>query len=420
MTATPNDVAASTRPKQPRSRRRTHSGRLIKIGDTAVFTNPEHGEQFTGAEVLDDLTAFYRTYMALPNRHCAPVMALWAAHTYMAHNADVTPRLVFQSPEPGSGKTRGLELLELTAWRPKLTMNTSPAALFRRIETSGDHPVTILQDEFDAVWSRNASPGAEDLRALYNSGYRRGATVDRCEGDGAKMQVREFRVYAPVAMAGLSGRLPGTVETRSIIIDMQRRAPNERVGDFRKRRAAAEIEPVVSNLAYWVTQIGAKFGEDHIDLPAGVTDRAAELWEVLVFLADQAGGQWPILARAACEHFVLHRTKDASSIGIRLLADIRTVFTETGSTHMSTPTLLAKLYALPESEWKDFYGKDLTDRQLAAKLKPYDVRPHQIWETNTGKQRGYSTDGRDGIGGLAEAWERYLTEPSNLGIEAAS
>ena len=392
----------------------------IPAPDDTEFTNPETGETFTGAGVLDDLSEFYTHYMALPSKHCAPTMALWAAHTYMTDHADVTPRIVFQSPEPGSGKTRGLELLELTAWRPKLTMNTSPAALFRRIAASGDRPVTILQDEFDAVWSRNASPGAEDLRALYNSGYRRGATVDRCEGDGAKMTVREFRVYAPAAMAGISGRLPGTVETRSIIIDMQRRAPGERVGDFRKRNAATEIEPVVSNLAYWVTQIGSTFPDAHIELPNGVTDRAAELWEVLVFLADQAGEHWPKAARVACEHFVLHRNKDDSSIGIRLLADIRTVFIETGSAQMSTPALLAKLYALPESEWKDFYGKEISDRQLAAKLKPYDVRPHQIWETNTGKQRGYSTDGRDRIGGLAEAWERYLTEPSSPGIEAAS
>ena len=235
------------------------------------------------------------------------------------------------------------------------------------------------------------------------------------------MAVREFRVYAPAAMAGISGRLPNTVETRSILIDMQRRAPGERVGDFRKRNAAREIEPVVSNLAYWVTQIGPEFGDSPIALPTGVTDRAAELWEVLVFLSDHAGQQWPKTARAACEHFVLHGTKDATSIGIRLLADIRTVFVATGAQQLATPTLLARLYALPESEWKDFYSKELTDRQLASKLKAYDVRPTQLWDAGTGKQRGYCVDDREGSsGGLAQAWSRYLAPAETDRNEAAS
>jgi hypothetical protein len=409
--ATPNDLANH---RKKRERRVTRAGKTVRVAGVSTFTNDETGETFTGADVLDDLTAFYSHYMALPNKHCAPTMALWNTHTYMTEHADVTPRLVYQSPEPGSGKTRGLELLEVTARKPKLTMNTSVAALYRRIEQSGDQPITVLQDEFDAVWSRNAGPGAEDLRALFNSGYRRGATVDRCEGDAARMKVREFRVYAPVAMAGLTGRLPGTLETRSIIIDMQRRAPNERIGDFRPRQARAEIQAVVSNVEVWMQQVGPDFSTSLPTMPDGVTDRAAELWEVLLFIADQAGGRWPEVARAACEHFVLNRTKDSPSIGIRLLADIRKVFTAEKVDKMPTARLLDRLHKLDESEWKNFFGKELSDLDLSRKLKPYGATPHQLWITDIGKTRGYSIDG---TGGLGPAWERYLTAPESADLE---
>jgi hypothetical protein len=123
----------------------------------------------------------------------------------------VTPRLVLDSPEPASGKTRVLEILALLCRGAKLTLSTTTAALYRRIAAADDEPPTILQDEADAVFGRTTNPQAEDLRALFNSGYKRGATVDRCEGDSKNMRVREFPVFAPVALAGLAGKMPATI-----------------------------------------------------------------------------------------------------------------------------------------------------------------------------------------------------------------
>jgi hypothetical protein len=47
----------------------------------------------------------------------------------------------------------------------------------------------------------------EDLRALLNSGYKRGATIPRCVGP--KHDVQNFTVYCATALAGL-GELPDT------------------------------------------------------------------------------------------------------------------------------------------------------------------------------------------------------------------
>ena len=45
---------------------------------------------------------------------------LWAAHAHVADAFESTPRLALLSPEPGSGKTRAQEVLELLVPRPRV------------------------------------------------------------------------------------------------------------------------------------------------------------------------------------------------------------------------------------------------------------------------------------------------------------
>ncbi|WP_244872701.1 MULTISPECIES: DUF3631 domain-containing protein [unclassified Mycolicibacterium] len=169
----------------------------------------------------------------------------------------VTPRLILDSAEPGSGKTRVLELLALLCRSAKLTLSTTTAALYRRIAAAVDEglpPPTVLQDEADAIFGRTATPQAEDLRALFNAGYRKGATVDRCEGDAKNMKVREFPVHAPVALAGLAGKMPDTIRTRGVTIHMRRRRPDQPVADYRERDALLEAEPIRDQIAQWAAE----------------------------------------------------------------------------------------------------------------------------------------------------------------------
>jgi hypothetical protein len=260
--------------------------------------------------------------------HYLVVIVLWIAHTWVVSAFYVTPRLVLGSPEPGSGKTRVLEVLALLCPNAKLTISTTTAALYRRIAkaSTDDDPAavsggelsfaellpTILQDEADAVFGRTNNPQAEDLRALYNSGYRRGATVDRCEGDAKKMEVREFPVFAPVAFAGLAGKIPRTILDRSIVLHMRRRAPDEHLDEFRERDARADSYPLWQRLLEWAWN-GATLNAlraMRAAMPEGVRDRPAEVWEALLTVADFVGGDWPQRARAACRHFVLDSDPD--------------------------------------------------------------------------------------------------------------
>jgi hypothetical protein len=57
-----------------------------------------------------------------------------------------------------------------------------------------------------------------------------------------------------------------------------------------------------------------------------IQDRDADVWEALIAVADLAGGTWPARARAAAVALVAEAKDTEPSLGVRLLADLRTVF----------------------------------------------------------------------------------------------
>jgi Protein of unknown function (DUF3631) len=359
-----------------------------------------------GHAVLDAVAEFIGRFVVFPTEHCLPTVALWAAHTWAAHAFYTTPRLVLDSAEPGSGKTRVLELLNLFCRDPEMVLSPTTAAIFRML---ADRPYSLLFDETDAVFNpRNAAGNYEDLRALLNAGYKRTATIPRCVGDAKSMKVQRFAVFAPVALAGLAGNMPATITTRAVTIHMRRRAPGEHVEPFEEEDAEAAAEPIRAALAGWIEQTGAQV-RTRPTLPDGVVDRAAEVWRPLVAVADAAGGNWPDLARAACQHFALDAGPGPLSLGVRLLADLRAIYTRLGADRLTTIDVLKELTALDEAPWADLYGKPLDARRLARELARYDVHPGPL-RIGGDVFKGYQATGPTG---LADAWSRYLphTDP---------
>ncbi len=105
---------------------------------------------------------------------------------------DSTPRLAFLSPEPGSGKTRALEIVETLVPHPMVAVNASAAALFRAVSGRDGRP-TILFDEIDTVFGPKAGDN-EELRGFLNAGHRRSGVTYRCVGDGVNQTVQAFPV----------------------------------------------------------------------------------------------------------------------------------------------------------------------------------------------------------------------------------
>lgn len=321
-----------------------------------------HGPADLGS-VLDALEVFIRRFVSFGNAHQVVAVVLWVAHTWAFDAAETTPRLAITSPERRSGKSRLLEVLERLVRTPLLTTNISVAALFRLVD---DSRPTILFDEVDAIFSpRSKQEGAEDLRGLLNAGHRRqGGEVVRMVGQGAAMHPQRFKVFAPVALAGI-GRLPDTVADRAIPIRLERRAADEFVEPFRFRTVEAEAVALRELLEAWAEQATPSLAEARPAIPAGLNDRAADSWEPLFAIADAAGPEWARRAREAA--IALHREEEVRSASEELLAAIRRVFEERQVDRMSSRELVDALNEEEDAPW----GGELTPRALAARLRRY-------------------------------------------------
>ena len=131
-----------------------------------------------GAQLLDDIKAFLSRFVAYPSTHALVAHVLWIVHTWLMDAWESTPRIAFLSPEPGSGKSRALEVTEPLVPRPVHAVNTTSAYLFRKVSDEAGPP-TILYDEIDTVFGPKAKDN-EDIRGMLNAGHRKGATAGRC------------------------------------------------------------------------------------------------------------------------------------------------------------------------------------------------------------------------------------------------
>jgi hypothetical protein len=349
-----------------------------------------------GAALLNDVHDFLGRFVAYPSDHAHVAHALWIVHAHLMEAWVSTPRIAFLSPEPASGKTRALEVSALLVPRPVEAINVTPAYLFRKVASQDGLP-TILYDEIDTVFGPKAK-GNEDVRALLNAGHRKGAVAGRCVVRGKTVLTEEIPAYCAVALAGL-GWLPDTILSRSIIIRMRRRAPNEPIQPFRPRVHEKEGELLCDRLAAWGAA-ASDYLADHVpDLPADITDRDADVWEALIALADYAGGSWPERSRIAAVEMVKARREREPSLGIRLLGDLRLVFGNREA--MSTADILVDLIAIKEAPWGDLKGKPLDDRGLAARLRSYEIKSKQI-RFGERTLKGYLR------ADCNEAWRRYL------------
>jgi len=164
---------------------------------------------------MDNAEAFLGRFVCFPSEPARVAATLWVAHTYLLERFDSTPRLAFLSPEPGSGKTRALEVIGSMVRRPIHAVHATPSALFRAV---GDveHRPTILFDEVDTVFGPKARDN-EEIRGFLNAGHRRSGTALRCVGMGTQQRVVEFPSFAAVALAGLHD-LPGTIAHNGLTI----------------------------------------------------------------------------------------------------------------------------------------------------------------------------------------------------------
>ena len=377
------------------------------------MTPTTNQQPIDGAALLDEVERFHRRFNAFPSEAAYVATALWDAQTHLLDCFDSTPRLAFLSPEPGSGKTRALEVISTLVPRPMHAVNASPAALFRAVADEAGRPV-ILFDEIDTVFGPKAKDSNEDLRGLLNAGHRRSGVSYRCVSDGQGNQsVVPFPSYCAVALAGL-GSLPDTILARSIVVRMRRRARTERVEPYRARIHEKEGNELRDQLAAWAKQVNDQVDGAWPQMPDGITDRPADVWEPLLAVADAAGGQWPERARRACVELVAAVAEDdRASLGVKLLTDLRDqVFP--GETAVSTVEILHILNAMEDAPWGDLDGRPLNARGLSRMLGEYVTGKGKRIKSRTIRIGGQPTKGYH-VDDLADAWARYCPAPPGSG-----
>ena len=358
----------------------------------------KNGPQIPIGELLEAVHKFLGRFVAYPSEHAHIAHTLWIAHTHLMDAWDSTPRIAFLSPEPKSGKTRALEVSELLVPLPVEAVNVTPAYLFRKVGSPDGRP-TILYDEIDTVFGPKAKDN-EEIRGLLNAGHRKAAVAGRCVTKGKIVETEEIPAYCAVALAGI-GWLPDTLLSRSVIIRMRRRKPGEQIEPYRRRIHASEGHRLRNQLAAWAAGVVGTICESWPEMPKGIEDRDADIWESLLAIAKAAGESWSKRASEAAVALVAAAGDIEPSLGIRLLSDLRIVFGEAEA--MSTATILTALHGLEEAPWNDLKGHPLNERGLAVRLRQYGIKSKNVRIGDVLK--GYARED------LFEAWEIY-TSPS--------
>jgi hypothetical protein len=361
------------------AKRRPHDETSATRGQPMLFEDPDPWPQpVDGAVLLEDMCRQILRYAVLPTGADAAT-ALWALHTYLLPAAEHSPRYCATAPQKGCGKTLMLDLLDALSWRPIATANTTAAAVFRLIDA---HQPTLL---------------------ILNSGFQQSkAFVSRCVGDDH--EARLFRTWCPVAIA-LIGKLPDTLHDRSIVITMRRKMRSEHVERLRKERLTRETHDIRRRAVRWANDHIDELREADPELPAELTNRAADIWRPLIAIADCAGGEWPKRARSVAK--TMMREREDENAAVQLLTDIRDLFDAQREKQLSSETIVQHLVGMedrPWPEWKN--GKPMTQVQLARLLKPYIKGKPGTIRVGTDTPKGYKREQFD------EAFTCYLEDRS--------
>ncbi|MDC5290586.1 DUF3631 domain-containing protein [Acinetobacter baumannii] len=350
-------------------------------------------EAVEGATLLDEIEGLIKKYIVLES-HIATAAALWIVFTWCIDAMKIAPIACITAPEKRCGKSQFLQLIGRLVKRPQTVVSITTAALFRMIS---EYTPTLLIDEADTFIKDN-----EELRGILNGGHDRNSSfVYRTVGDDHK--IGRFNVWGAKAISGI-GHLPDTLKDRSILLELRRKKKGEYVE--RLRHAPDEVFVVLrQKLNRWAS--------DNLDAlkqakPIAVdelNDRAQDNWEPLFAIADCVGCGWDMKARKCA--FTMHNTEpDTLSTGEELLSDIKKVFDNCGVDRMSTEDLIAELCRDNDSRWRTYdYGKYITPRQLATRLKGFHIKPCTMRvKSTTGKAtcKGYA------LSDFKDAFSSYL------------
>lgn len=338
----------------------------------------------TTPNILDEISAFIRRFVAFPEDHYADVLALWILHSHAFEGSYATPYIYVNSAEPQSGKTRTLEVAELLAYAPMSNARITAAAMYLKLATGRP---TMFVDEVDTIFYGAAN---DELRGVLNSGYKRGGSVTRSSGkrneDGLP-EVETFPTFCPKMLVGIdNAAMPDTLRDRCIDFKLKRKKAGVEVERFIPRKVEPEAEALKAKIEHWVAQNQERIlSAPDPKIIEGISDRKFEIAEPLLVLAKIVGRE-PMARKALTKLLVGEPPK--ASVGVRTLQAAREIMEEAGSDRIASATLATRM--------------EMTPKKLGTVLANYDITPSTIRFSSGERAKGYHR------ADFQDAWERYL------------
>ncbi len=371
------------------------------------------------ATLLSELSAKVSRYIVFAAPYQMTAAVLFTTHNWLYdHGVPVhSPILAATSAEANCGKSTLVEILGRASPRFKLNVDTTGPTLYRYVDK---YKPTIGLDEADDIFTRRS-----DLKHIINAGWTRGAKIPRQEKINGVYQTIWFDPFTPKLIALLGSNLPQATRTRCIELRMVPKRPDETVEDF-NQEDDAEFALLRRKFARFAADHAVTLKDAKPVMPAGLHNRAAANWKLLLAIAELAGGPWPDLAREAAVR--LTRSRHRPSNGVRLLSAFKKVFEESwkpdkprraaesppfgvftsGRTVAITSEDMVKYLCLdPTSVWLDYNrGGPITQRQIAILLDQYEINPMPLHPTGRGDfcRMGYTLEQ------LADAIARHVPE----------
>jgi hypothetical protein len=364
----------------------------IDTSNTAAQSASTHQPASDQPEVnvLDLVLVLIEKHIAITPAERAGV-ALWILHTWVFDRFIITPRLTLLSPVRGCGKTTLLALIELLVAEPLRTDDISAAAVYHHLgHNSGACLLVDEADNADLLHNRT-------LRSVFNSGHRKGGGVARFVGGWSQ----RFPTFCPLAVAAI-GTLPLPLLHRSVLINMQRRAPEAEIEwldeDGPEWAAARE------QIRLWALSCQL---DPNPEMPPALYNRAADNWRALFSIADNLSHGKE--ARSAALELSSNRPDEDP--GVVLLGDIRVVFRKLDVDRIASAELILELLATNDfwTDWRDERpGRKLTQGDLARLLRPFHIKSKSIWPAerapNSRSKKGYTRDQ------FERAWRAYCSD----------
>jgi putative DNA primase/helicase len=358
----------------------------------AANYEPWH-EPVDGEKLLNDVMVRIDKEATI-EQHQLWVCGLWVMFTWVHPRMDFSPILYVTGPSIECGKTTILNVVGKMVRRPVRTSNVSAAAMFRLSEL---YRPTLLMDE---AQDQLKNP---EFWLVIKSGHAPGEYAIRCNPNTNDPEA--FDVFCPKLLASI-GRANGQIMSRSIVVEMERRAGE-------RDRSVKESDPVFveirRKLARWANDVG-DLKQFRIPKNSRLHLRHRDNWESLYRTACAVSSG---VAQQLLEVIPSFVDQD-QDFATYLLDSLRKLYRKhdqlTKDGFLGSETIVGALNQDKEAPWYTKDDKGLTVHALAARLKRYKIKPDQVWQSDISDDvRGYRyIDSRKNHNDLKRVFEQYL------------